>query len=322
MKFSYQWLCELAGIEDLSPEQAAQHLTMIGFNVEEITQIDLSGIVVGRVISQEPHPSSRKPLWIHQLDLGSEQRQIVAGADNAKPGLLVPVALPGVTVPGGVTVRDGKIAGVETRGMLCAETELGLAEESAGIMLLTEGQPGQPLTELFPNDAILEVEVTPNSPDCLGHLGLARELAAACGRSLGRDFMPLFTGGVEPKGIDLLSVSIEEPELCSRYIGAVVSNVQVGPSPRWLQRRLRACGLRPINNVVDITNYVLLEYGQPLHAFDFAHIGGHQIKVRRAILGETLLCLDGQRRELNSETLVIADAERPVAIAGVIGGQE
>jgi phenylalanyl-tRNA synthetase beta chain len=322
VRFSYEWLCDLAGIRDVAPEQAAETLTMAGFNVEHISVIDYSGIVVGRIISQEPHPKSNKPLWIHQVDLGTETRQIIAGAPNAVPGSLVPVALPGTTVPSGTTVRDGKIAGYEARGMLCSAAELQLSDDAEGIMLLDEGRPGQPFSEIVPNDAIFEVEVTPNRPDCLGHLGLARELAAALGRSLGRDFMPLFTGGMEPRGTELIRVSIEEPDLCSRYIGAVISDVDVRPSPRWMQRRLRAAGVRPINNVVDVTNYVLLEYGQPLHAFDLTRIAGAQIRVRRAAEGEELLCLDGERRRLDPGILVIADAEKPVAIAGIIGGEE
>ena len=322
MKFSYEWLCDLAGIRDVPVGQAAEVLTMAGWEVDEVVPIDLSQLVVGRVLSQELHPGSRKPLWIHQVDLGDHVRQIVAGADNARPGTLVAVALPSTTVPSGTTVRDGKIAGVDARGMLCSEAELLIGPDEGGIMLLDEGRPGQPLEELIPSDAILEVEVTPNRPDCLGHLGLARELAAALGRSLGRDFMPPFTGGVEPPGTDLVDVTIEAPELCRRYIGAPITGVRVGPSPLWLRRRLFLAGVRPISNVVDVTNYVALEYGQPLHAFDLAALGGRRIVVRRARPGERLLGLDGETRTLTPDMLVIADAERPVALAGIIGGQE
>jgi len=182
--------------------------------------------------------------------------------------------------------------------------------------------PGQPLEALVPSDAIFEVEVTPNRPDCLGHLGLARELAAALGRSLGRDFMPPFTGGVEPPGTDLVEVTIEAPDLCRRYIGAPIGGVRVGRSPRWLRTRLFRAGVRPISNVVDVTNYVALEYGQPLHAFDLSSIAGRRIIVRRARPGETLLCLDGETRSLTPEMVVIADAGRPIALGGVIGGEE
>ena len=322
MKVSYEWLCDLAGIRDVPPHQAAEVLTMSGWNVDEVVLIDLSRIVVGRILSQEAHPSSRKPLWIHQVDLGDHVRQIVAGADNAVSGSIVPVALPGTTVPSGTTVRDGRIAGVDAKGMLCSEVELKLGADEGGIMILDEGRPGQPLEELIPSDAILEVEVTPNRPDCLGHLGLARELAAALGRALGRDFMPPFTGGVEPPGTDLVDVTIEAPDLCRRYIGAPITGVRVGPSPWWLRRRLFVTGVRPISNVVDVTNYVALEYGQPLHAFDLTTLGGRRIVVRRARAGERLLCLDGEARTLTPDMLVIADADRPVALAGIIGGEE
>ena len=322
MRVSFGWLCELAGVQDVPLEKAAEVLTMAGWNVEEITRIDLSEIRIGRVLSQEPHPSSRNPLWVYQVDVGDQTRQIIAGVDNASPGSLVPVALPGTRVPNGALVRDLKIAGVAGQGMLCAEDELLLGDDHAGIMLLDEGRPGQPLDEIISSDAVLDVEVTPNRPDCLSHLGLARELAAALGRSLPADFMPPFTGGIEPPGTDLVSVEIADPDLCRRYIGAVISGVKGGPSPRWLQRRLRLCGVRPISNVVDVTNYVALEYGQPLHAFDLEKIQGRRIIVRRARAGERLLCLDGETRTLTPEMLVIADAERPVALAGIIGGEE
>ncbi|MFZ0215049.1 MAG: phenylalanine--tRNA ligase subunit beta, partial [Candidatus Dormiibacterota bacterium] len=325
MRASFEWLCDLAGIDDLTPEQVATTLTMAGFNVDEVTAIDRSPIVVGRVLEQRPHPTSRNPLWVHQVDLGGEVRQIIAGAPNAGPGALVAVALPGTTVPSGRYVRDATIADVEGRGMLCSADELLLPSDEDGILLLAAGTPGQHLDELVPNDAVLEVEVEPNRPDCLGHLHLARELAAASGRTLVSDFMPRFTGGIEPPGKDLVTVSIEAPDLCRRYIGAVVSGVSVGRSPAWMRRRLLTAGVRPINNVVDVTNYVALELGQPLHAFDLTKLpagpdGRRQIRVRRAEAGETLACLDGQLRTLEPSMLVIADRERPVAIAGVIGG--
>jgi phenylalanyl-tRNA synthetase beta chain len=322
VKFSYEWLCELAGVHDIGPQQVADVLTMAGWNVEEIVPVDLSRLLVGRVISQEPHPSSRKPLWVHQVDVGDHTRQIIAGVDNAGPGTLVPVALPDTTVPDGTLVRDGKMAGVEAQGMLCSEAELLISDDHDGILVLDNGAPGQRLDEIIPSDAVFEVEVTPNRPDCLGHLGLARELAAALGKSLGRDFMPPFTGGVQPPGTDLISVEIETPELCRRYIGAPITGVNVRPSPLWLRRRLYAAGVRSISNIVDITNYVALEYGQPLHAFDLAMIGGRRIVVRRARQGERLLCLDGETRSLTSDMLVIADAERPIALAGIVGSED
>jgi phenylalanyl-tRNA synthetase beta chain len=234
----------------------------------------------------------------------------------------VPVALPGTTVPNGKLVKDMNIAGYKAGGMLCSASELLLGDDHSGILILDSGTPGDPLTTVIPNQAIMEAEVTSNRPDCMGHLGVARELAAGLDRPLKRDFMPSFTGTANPPGRELVKVAIEDPDLCSRYIGAVIKGVKVGPSPDWLQRRLRACGVRPINNIVDVTNYVVLEYAQPLHAFDLTKLGGSEIRVRRAREGEKLVCLDGIERELATGMLVIADAQRPVAIAGVIGGQE
>lgn len=328
MRASFEWLCDLAGIHDLSPDEVATTLTMAGFNVDSVERIDRSAILVGRVLSQEAHATSRHPLWVHQVDLGGETRQIVAGAPNAGPGALVPVALPGTTVPSGKYVRDAEIAGVAGRGMLCSAEELLLPPDPVdGILVLDEGTPGQHLDELIPDDAVLEVEVEPNRPDCLGHLHLARELAAARGKTLQRDVMPPFTGGIEPRGVDLARIDIDAPDLCRRYIGAVVSGVTMGPSPAWMRRRLFTAGVRPLNNLVDVTNYVALEFGQPLHAFDLGKLdrdpdGRVVIRVRRGVAGETLRCLDGQTRELTPDMLVIAGAERPLAIAGVIGGAD
>ncbi len=322
MRLSYEWLSDFVNLDGVAPEEAAAVLTRLGVEVESLTVIDLSEIVVGKVLEQIPHPKSRTPLWVHQVDLGDRVEQIIAGAPNAVVGSLVPVALPGTTVPNGKVVKDLNIAGYKARGMLCSAEELLLGDDHSGILILEAGQPGDPLTAVIPSQAIMEAEVTSNRPDCMGHLGVARELAAGLDRPMERDFMPAFTGTAEPPGRDLVKVSIDEPDLCSRYIGGVIKGVKVGPSPDWLQRRLRACGVRPINNVVDITNYVLLEYAQPLHAFDMARLAGAEIHVRRARAGEKLLCLDGIERELTPEMLVIADARQPVAIAGVIGGED
>ncbi len=324
MRVSWEWLTELAELDGITPAEGGHMLTMAGLTVEHIEHIELSQIIVGRVLSQEPHPKSRNPLWVHQVDVGhGEIRQIIAGAPNAVAGSLVPVALPGTTVPNGRYVRDAVIAGVAGQGMLCSREELLLGEDKEpAIMLLDEGEPGQSLSQLVPNDAILEVEVPPNRPDCLGHLGIARELAAAAGRRLKVDFLPPFQGDADPPATELVQVRIEDPDLCRRYLAGVITDVQVGPSPRWMQRRLRAAGVRPISNVVDVTQYVMLEYGQPLHVFDLDRVGGHEIVVRRARAGERLLCLDGVTRTLTSEMLVIADHRVPIALAGVIGGEE
>ena len=322
MRVSYEWLGDFVDLTDVSPKEAAEVLTRLGVEVESLTLVDLSQILIGKVLEQIPHPKSKKPLWVHQVDVGGRVVQIIAGAPNAVPGTLVPVALPGTTVPNGNVVKDMTIAGFKAGGMLCSASELLLSDDHSGILILDSGRPGEPLTTVIPSQAIMEAEVTSNRPDCMGHLGIARELAAGLDRPLKGDFMPAFTGTGIPPGRELVKVTIDETELCSRYIGAVIKDVKVGPSPDWLQRRLRACGVRPINNIVDITNYVLLEYAQPLHAFDLTRLTGSEIRVRRAREGEKLLCLDGVDRELKPEMLVIADAQRPVAIAGVIGGEE
>jgi phenylalanyl-tRNA synthetase beta chain len=322
VKISYEWLGDFVDLDGVTPKEAADALTSLGVEVESLTVIDLSEIIIGKVLEQKPHPKSRNPLWIHQVDLGNRTEQIIAGAPNAVPGSLVPVALPGTTVPNGKFVKDLNIAGFTARGMLCSAEELLLSDDHSGILILDSGKPGDPLTTVIPSAAIMDAEVTSNRPDCMGHLGVGRELAAGLDRTMKVDFMPAFTGKAEPAGRDLIQVSIDDTDLCSRYIGGVITGVKVGPSPQWVQRRLRACGVRPINNIVDITNYVLLEYAQPLHAFDLAKLAGGHVHVRRARAGEKLLCLDGVERELTADMLVIADAEKPVAIAGVIGGEE
>jgi phenylalanyl-tRNA synthetase beta chain len=323
VKVSYEWLGEFVDLADVSPKDAAEVLTRLGIEVETLTLVDLSQIVVGKILEQIKHPKSRNDLWVHQVDLGGGHvQQIIAGAPNAVPGTLVPVALPGTTVPNGRVVKDMNIAGYKASGMLCSADELLLGDDHSGILILDSGIPGEPLTTVIPSQAVFDVEVTSNRPDCMGHLGVARELAAGLDRPLKRDFMPSFTGSANPPGRELVKVAIEGTDLCSRYIGCVIKGVKVGPSPDWLQGRLRACGVRPINNIVDISNYVLLEYAQPLHAFDLARLKGPEIKVRRARDGEKLLCLDGIQRHLSPAMLVIADAERPVALAGIIGGEE
>ncbi|GAC1476418.1 MAG: phenylalanine--tRNA ligase subunit beta [Candidatus Dormibacteraceae bacterium] len=330
MRISYEWLGDFVDLTDVSPKDAAAVLTRLGIEVESMTVVDLSQILIGKVLEQIPHPKSNKPLWVHQVDLGGGRvQQIIAGAPNAVVGSLIPVALPGTTVPNGTIVKDMNIAGYKAAGMLCSASELLISDDHSGILILDSGTPGDALTTVIPNQAILDAEVTSNRPDCMGHLGVARELAAGLDRPLKRDFMPSFTGTAHPSGREIVKVAIADPDLCSRYIGCVVKGVKVGPSPDWLQRRLRACGVRPINNIVDITNYVLLEYGQPLHAFDLGKLkaadlkaAGPEIRVRRASDGEKLLCLDGIERALTPDMLVIADAQRVVAIAGIIGGEE
>jgi len=322
MKVSYEWLADFVDLDGVTPKDAAAVLTRLGLEVETLTVVDLSQILVGKVLEQIPHPKSRSPLWVHQVDLGDHVEQIIAGAPNAVPGSLVPVAMPGTTVPNGKLVKDMNIAGYRARGMLCSAEELLLGDDHSGILILNSGKPGDSLESVIPSQVTMDIEVTSNRPDCMGHLGVARELAAGLDRPMKVDFMPAFTGTANPPGRDLVKVAIDEPGLCARYIGGVIKGVKVGPSPEWLQRRLRACGVRPINNVVDITNYVLLEYAQPLHAFDLAKLIPPEIHVRRARGDEKLLCLDGIERQLTADMLVIADSRQPVAIAGVMGGED
>src|SRR5256884_848889 len=323
MKISYEWLGDFVDLEGVTPKDAAEILTRLGIEVDSLTVVDLSQIVIGKVVEQKPHPTSRNPLWIHQVDLGGKVEQIIAGAPNAIPGSLVPVALPGTTVPSGKLVKDNlTIAGEIGRGMMASADELMLGDGHSGILVLERGTPGEPLTPVIPSQAIIEAEILSNRPDEMGHLGIARELAVGLDRPMKHDFMPSFTGGADPPGKDLITVTVDDPDLCSRFIGAVIKGVKVGPSPDWMQRRLRACGVRPINNIVDITNYVLLEYAQPMHAYDLARLKGPAIHVRRARDGEKLLSLDGFVLDPTSDMLVIADAERPVGIAGVMGGEE
>ena len=324
MKISYEWLGDYLDTSGITPHQAAELLTMSGTKVESVRVVDLSAIIVGRVLEQKDHPRSNKPLWIHQVDIGGGRViQIIAGAPNALKGTLVPVALPGTMVPSGTLVRDGKIAGEAAQGMLCSADELLLGEDrEPRIMLLDLGEPGESLAQYIPIDAILEAEITPNRPDCLGHLGVARELAAAAGRDFKADFMPAYIEGVPPPAEELIEISIAVPDLCARFVAVPITGVKVGPSPAWVQRRLRAAGVRPISNVVDATAYVMLEHGKPTHVFDAAKLAGRRLEVREARQGETILCLDGQTRTLRPGMLVVADAKGPVAIGGIIGGEE
>jgi phenylalanyl-tRNA synthetase beta chain len=324
MRISYEWLGDYVDTDGLSPHEAAEILTMSGTKIESVQVLDLSAIIVGRVLEQKDHPRSNKPLWIHQVDIGGGRVvQIIAGAPNAVAGTLVPVALPGTRVPSGTLVRDAKIAGEAGQGMLCSADELLLGEDrEPKIMLLDRGEPGESLAKYIPPDAILEAEITPNRPDCLGHIGVARELGAAAGREFKANFMPPYIEGVQPPAAELIDIAIDVPDLCSRFVAVPITGVKVGPSPDWVQRRLRAAGVRPISNLVDATAYVMLEHAKPTHVFDSAKLAGKQLHVREAREGESLLCLDGQTRKLEPGMLVVADANGPVAIGGIIGGEE
>lgn len=321
MRLPISWLKEYVEIE-LSARELAERLTFSGLEVEGIETwgADLSGFVVGEVQAVEQHPDSDS-LFVCRVFDGTQTLQIVCGARNVKTGDKVPLAPEGVRLPDGTEIKRAQIRGVESRGMLCAEDELGFSEDHAGVMILPNAlAAGTLLSEVLGGpEPVLVVEVTPNRPDCLSLIGVARELAALCDKRL-----KLPTIQYPEKGPDineLAVVRVEDDEGCPRYTARVFNDVRIGPSPIFMRRRLLMCGVRPINNVVDITNYVMLECGQPLHAFDRALLEESRIVVRRAQPGEKLATLDEADRELSPDILVIADASKPMAVAGVMGGR-
>ena len=327
MKLSREWLGEYTTI-GAPDKEYCDAMTMSGSKVEgwEVTGSEISRVVVGRVISMERHTNSDH-MWVCKIDVGGERElQIVTGAQNVNIGDLVPVALDGSTLPGGKEIRTGKLRGELSEGMLCSLGELGLEQRDFpyaiedGIFILEEDcLPGDDIREVCGlNDSVVEFEITNNRPDCLSVRGLARE--SACTFHTPLTFAePTVTAGhgdIHEK----LSVEIKDAELCPRYTARMVKNIKIAPSPKWMRRRLRASGVRPINNIVDITNYVMLEYGQPMHAFDYVCLHDGKIIVRRAEEGESLRTLDGNDHALTPGMLVIADPEGPVALAGVMGG--
>lgn len=323
MKVTINWLQDYVDLAGLSPEDLAEALTMAGLEVEAVHPIgrELESPVVGEVLEVRKHPQADR-LSLCKVLTGQETLEIVCGAPNVRPGMKVPVALPGTRLPSGLEVQVATIRNVVSPGMLCSEKELGLSEDHSGIMVLPEeAQSGDPLSRaLGLEDTLLEINVTPNRADCLSHIGIAREISAIFDRPLKIPDVSSAPPG-EALGRET-SVSILAPEYCPRYAARVVRGVTIGPSPLWLRRRLNAVGIRSINNVVDITNFILMEYGQPLHAFDFETLGRRRIVVRRAEPGEHLTTLDGQEKILNPDMLVIADGEKGVALAGIMGGEE
>ncbi|MGN1443461.1 MAG: phenylalanine--tRNA ligase subunit beta, partial [Acutalibacteraceae bacterium] len=330
MNLSKKWLLDFVDL-DVSDKEFADEMTLSGSKVEsfEVEGSELDNIITGRIESLERHPDSDH-MWICMVNVGKDENiQIVTGAQNLKVGDVVPVAMDHSVVHGGQKITKGKLRGVESNGMLCSLGELGLTAHDFpyaiedGIFVLGDDCDrtlGMDIREAIGlNDTVTEFEITSNRPDCLSVIGLAREAAATFKKPL-KTHIPY----VSPSDGDvneLLSVEIQNPDKCYRYCGAVVKNVRVKASPRWMRERLRACGVRPINNIVDITNYVMLEYGQPMHAFDLRYINNHSIIVRNAKDGETITTLDGIERTLTPEMLVIADADKPVAVAGVMGGE-
>jgi phenylalanyl-tRNA synthetase beta chain len=320
MRISLKWLSEY--VELPPPEEVARRLTAVGFEVEAIERVGqgLGGVVAARILASEKHPNAEK-LSVTKIDAGKgEPLQVVCGAKNYQVGDVVPLATVGTTLPGGTRIEKAKLRGVESYGMLCSARELGLAEDASGLLILDRGiAPGTPIAEaLGLEDVLLEVNVTPNRPDALSHLGLAREVAALLGQQVRLPRPALREAGAP--AAEAVKVRIEAPEKCARYAARVVEGVKIGPSPLWLARRLEACGVRSISNVVDATNFALLELGHPLHAFDLDKVAGHEIVVRTARPGEKLVTLDGKERALEPDDLLIADRERGSALAGVMGG--
>lgn len=328
MNLSMKWLSDYVKA-DMPIKEYCHALTMSGSKVEcyEIEGSEISNVVVGKLLSVEPHPDSDH-LVICQVEIGQDTPiQIVTGAPNVKAGDIVPVALSGSTLPGGIKIKKGKLRGVESNGMLCSLGELGLNKHDFpyaiedGIFIIEEDcEIGEDIhTAIGLNDTSVEFEITSNRPDCLSIIGLARETAATYNLPLNVP-VPSFKG-VDGNINEMLKVDIQNTEKCRRYCAGIVKNVKIEPSPRWMRERLRASGVRPINNFVDITNYVMLEYGQPMHAFDLRYVDGAHINVRNAAEGEKIMTLDSVERTLTSEMLVIADENKPVAVAGVMGGE-
>ena len=321
MKISYKWLQEYVDI-DKNIVEAADAFTLSGSKVEEVVDNgkEIDKIVTGKILKIEKHPDAEK-LVVCSVDVKNETLQIVTGADNIKQSDVVPVALHGSSLPGGVKIRKGKLRGVESHGMLCSETELGIAgEESAhGIMILDPKTPlGIDVKELLGLDGgVIDFEITSNRSDCFGLYGIAREASATFRKPLKKIELDFNENNEDIN--DFVSVEVQS-DLCRRYNARMVKNIKIKPSPEWMQQRLMECGVRAINNIVDITNYVMLEYGQPMHAFDYSCVKGGKIVVRRAKAGEVLKTLDDKDRAINPDMLVIADEHDPIGLAGVMGG--
>ena len=324
MKIPYAWVREFVDLR-LTAGQAAERLVNAGIEVASVTPLasDLKGVIVGEIEAVERELGKGHggyPLFLCRVSTGRDHYSVVCGAPNTRVGVRAAFAPPGAVLPGGRRIAAAKIHGVESQGMLCSERELGIGEEhDAGIVEVTGARPGADLVAaLGLDDHVLEVEVTPNRPDCLSVLGIARELAALTGARLRPPQVALKESGDAARS--LARVRIEAPDLCHRFTARVISGLTIGPSPAWLRARLGAIGLRPISNVVDVTNYVLWELGQPLHAYDYETVADATIVVRRARADERFTTLDGQERVLDASMLLIADPRRAIGLAGVMGG--
>ena len=332
MKLNRKWLNEeFVDLSHVSDKEFVEKLTIFGQKVETYERMDaeIKNVVVGKVVTMIPHPNSDH-MFICQVDVGQEELvQIVTGAQNVHEGDLVPAALHNSWLPGGVHITKGKLRGEKSNGMLCSFEELGLTQNDLpgvfadGIWILNDEdcKPGDDINLIIGNDdAVVDFEITNNRPDCYSIIGLAREAAAAFGQKM-KHHDPVVKGSDAGNIWDYLDVEVPAEELCNRYSSRMVANVKIGPSPKWLRQRLRANGVRPINNIVDITNYVMLEYGQPMHAFDYRYVASGKIVVREAQEGETLTTLDGNVRNLTEGMLVIADDNKAIGLAGIMGGE-
>jgi len=332
MKLNRKWLHEeFVDLSSVSDKEYVEKLTVFGQKVETWERMDaeIKNVKVGKVVSIVRHENSDH-MWVCQVDVGEEEPvQIVTGAQNVHEGDLVPAALHNSYLPGGIHITKGKLRGEKSNGMLCSFAELGLTQNDLpgayadGIWILNDEdcKPGDDINLVIGNDdTVVDFEITNNRPDCYSIIGLARESAAAFGKQM-KHHEPMVKGSDAGSMYEMLDVEVPATELCNRYSSRMVANVKIAPSPKWLRQRLRANGIRPINNIVDITNYVMLEYGQPMHAFDYRYVGSGKIIVREAEEGETLTTLDGNVRQLQPGMLVIADETKPIGLAGIMGGE-
>ena len=327
MQVSYNWLKDYVDI-DLTADQLAEVMTRAGVAVEHVipTNKGVSGVIAALVLDKTPVPDTHLNLC-HVTTDGENNIQVVCGAPNVAAGQKIPFATVGAELPGGIKIKNAKLRGIESNGMICSAKELGIdpeqipPEQKDGILVLPEDTVlGTPITEILGlDDYILELDLTPNRSDCLSVLNIAKEIGALLGKEV-RLPQPEFTADNDDIN-NLMNVSIDAPELCHRYAGKMIRGIKVQPSPFWLQHRLQCAGMRPINNIVDVTNYVMMEYGQPLHAFDYHELADHKINVRTAALDEKIVTLDSQERALKDDMLLICDGARAVAVAGVMGGE-